>query len=267
MRFGAIRDRERIEHFLRRETNAHVYALADLDDVFWNDTRWFAAFDGDDVTAICLLLDGLALPILYAICPENHEPTRALLAAIRGELPERLFYNLGPGLVSCLRGEWQIAPEGTYWKMSLADRTACQEVSPEGVFALGPADHAELRAFLDNDAYLPDETGGLFFEPRMLASGCYRGIREHDRLVAVGGVHVYSRRYGVAALGNVATRMSRRGHGLARRISAAVTRSLLAEIETIGLNVHETNEPAIRCYRRLGFEPVCPYEEGVAWRV
>ena len=105
MHFGPIRERKRIEHFLRRETRAHVYAIADLDDVFWGDTRWFAAFDGHDVEAICLLLDGLALPILYAVCPANHAPTRALLEAIRTELPDRFFFNLGPGLVSTLGSE------------------------------------------------------------------------------------------------------------------------------------------------------------------
>ncbi len=266
MHFGPIRERKRIEHFLRRETRAHVYAIADLDDVFWGDTRWFAAFDGHDVEAICLLLDGLALPILYAVCPADHAPTRALLEAIRTELPDRFFFNLGPGLVSTLGSEWQIAPEGTYWKMALVEATACEAVPREGIVPLGLDDYDELRAFLDRDAYLPHEAGGLFFEPRMLASGCYRGIREAGRLVAVGGVHVHSRRYRVAGVGNVVTRRSRRGRGFARRISAAVVRCLRSEIETIGLNVHEDNEPAIRCYRGLGFRPVCPYEEGVARR-
>ncbi len=89
MRFGPIRERKRIEHFLRREARAHVYAIADLDDVFWGDTRWFAAFDGHDVEAICLLLDGLALPILYAVCPDGDAATRDLLLAFRPRLPTR----------------------------------------------------------------------------------------------------------------------------------------------------------------------------------
>jgi GNAT superfamily N-acetyltransferase len=267
MRFEAIRDRSSIERFLRADAGAHVYAIADLDDPLWADTRWFAAFDGSEPRALCLLLHGLAIPIVYAVCPANHEPTRALIDAIADELPDRFFYNLGPGLCSHLEPSFRIASEGTYWKMLLADRSLCEGVDGKGVVPLGPDDLPELRAFLDDDAYLGDEVGGLFFEPRMLDSGCYRGMRGDDgRLVAVGGVHVHSDRYGVAGVGNVVTRPDFRRRGLARRISAAVVRSLVDEIADIGLNVHEGNEPAKRCYQGLGFRPVCPYEEGIASR-
>jgi len=62
----------------------------------------------------------------------------------------------------------------------------------------------------------------------------------------------------------VFTRPDRRGQGLATRASAAVVKALLEQnIQTIVLNVAMDNEPAVRCYRRLGFRPYCDYYEGV----
>ncbi len=274
MQIEAIRDRARIEAFLRRNAAAHVYALADLDEPHWPQTRWYGAFSSNaagargasgELEALCLLLDGLSIPILYAVCPARHAPTRALLEAIDAELPDRFFYNLGPGLEPAL-SHWQLAPEGRYWKMVLRGSDEAAPPIDDDVAALGPGDYEELRDFLDNDAYRANETGGLFFEPGMLDTGCYRGIRAGGRLVAVGGVHVHSRPFGVAGIGNVVTRPDARGRGLAGRVSAAVVAALRADTPTIGLNVHEANAQAERCYRRLGFERVCPYEEGVAVR-
>lgn len=258
-----LRDRERIEAFLRRDAAAHVYPIADLDESFWPNTRWFGGFENGELRALCLLLEGLRLPILYAVCDRDHGPTRRALEGIREELPPRLFYNLGPGLEDALGPGRRLEPEGTYWKMHLADRSACADEDTGDVVPLGMDDFGELRGFLEEDAYLAHETGGLFFERGMLESGCYRGIREDGKIVAAGGVHVHSKRYGVAGIGNLVTRPDRRGRGLARRVSAAIVQALL-DIETIGLNVKEGNEPAVRCYQRLGFRKVCPYAEGIA---
>ena len=264
MRAETLRDPPLIESFLRRNEAAHVYAIADLDEPFWDDTRWFGALEGDALRALCLLLDGLHIPILYAVCPAGDTATRWLLEQIRDALPPMFFYNLGPGLTSVFDGDWRIAAEGTYWKMHLEDPSTCAAVEGADVEPLGPGDFDEVRAFFDDEAYREDELGGLFFERTMLETGCYRAVREAGGLVAVGGVHVHSRRFGVAGIGNVVTRPSHRGRGLARKLSAAVVRALAGDVATIGLNVREDNEPALRCYRRLGFQPVLPYEEGVA---
>ena len=68
------------------------------------------------------------------------------------------------------------------------------------------------------------------------------------------GVHVWSPRLRVAAVGNVVTHPDYRGQGLAARVVGTLCRRLLGDVDHIGLNVRELNEPAIRCYRRLGFQ-------------
>jgi len=44
-------------------------------------------------------------------------------------------------------------------------------------------------------------------------------------------------------------------------VVAALCRRLLERVDTIGLNVSESNRVARRMYERLGFEAVLPYEE------
>lgn len=84
---------------------------------------------------------------------------------------------------------------------------------------------------------------------------------ESDRLVSIAGIHVYSPKYKVAALGNITTLPSRRGKGYGRRVTARLCRSLVDEGIDIGLNVKADNSAAISCYRGLGFETVAAYEE------
>ena len=95
----------------------------------------------------------------------------------------------------------------------------------------------------------------------MLETKQYYGIRQSGELVSAAGVHVYSRRYKVAALGNITTHPKYRGRGYGRTVTAKVCNSLLHDIDDVGLNVKADNTSAIMCYERLGFEVVDSYGE------
>jgi ribosomal protein S18 acetylase RimI-like enzyme len=80
--------------------------------------------------------------------------------------------------------------------------------------------------------------------------------------VSVAGVHVYSPRFGVAALGNVATKPSARGRGLGTAVCGHLCHLLQADgISTISLNVRADNRAAIGVYERLGFNRAAEYLE------
>ena len=103
---------------------------------------------------------------------------------------------------------------------------------------------------------------GTWFQPRMLETGRYVGIRRDGELVSVAGVHVWSPRWRVACLGNVATLPSARGEGLATAACASLCRMLLADgIDVISLNVRADNAAAIRAYEKLGFVHAADYVE------
>ncbi len=64
-----------------------------------------------------------------------------------------------------------------------------------------------------------------------------------------------------AALGNIRTHPKYRGKGYGTTVTARVCKSLLRDIDHIGLNVKADNISAIRCYERLGFEVIDSYGE------
>ena len=145
---------------------------------------------------------------------------------------------------------------GFLLKMTLTDPGRLAVRDTRQVFPLTTADLAELQA-LYTVAY-----PGNWFNPRMLETGQYVGLRDADgALVCAAGVHVYSAEYRVAALGNIATHPGHRGRGLAAITTAGCCQRLLQTVDLIGLNVRADNAAAIRAYEKIGFEVRAVYHE------
>ncbi|HEX7974493.1 MAG TPA: GNAT family N-acetyltransferase, partial [Anaerolineales bacterium] len=248
-------DRSEIEAYLRRSPALHLYELGDLDDFFWPYTTWYAWAEGGTLRALFLVYTGTALPVLLALGEAPSEALAGLLKAARPFLPGRFYAHFSPGLAQVFDGERQFEPHGGYLKMVLSDPARLAGVQASGVQPLGPADLPEVEAFY-RQAY-----PGNWFDPRMLETGCYYGVRRQERLACVAGVHVYSPVYRVAALGNIATLPEFRGQGLAGAATARLCQELRWRVDTVGLNVRRDNAPAIACYTRLGFTPCAEYEE------
>jgi ribosomal protein S18 acetylase RimI-like enzyme len=178
----------------------------------------------------------------------------ALLGEVAPVLPARLQAHLSPGLEAALAGVFRVVSGGSHLKMALTDRSRLAAVRADGV-VLGRGDLPELHE-LYAAAY-----PGNWFDPRMVDTGRYVGVRDGGRLVAVAGVHVYSPVFGVAAVGNVTTRPGWRGRGLASAVVARLGGLLAAETEHVTLNVKADNVAAVRLYERLGFSRVADYVE------
>ena len=258
MEIAETTDREALAAFFRRLEAAHAYGLADLDAPFWPAVRAFAAQEGGETRAVALLLDTLGVPLLYAVAPPGDEATIALLRGIGDDLPMPCVATLALGAPEALG--WRFDSAGEFLKMHLHGTMDLASDDHARVERLGPDDLAEVQPFYAEAAYAPGEGG--FFRPYMLDLGPYFGIREGGELVAAGGVHVLSERYGVTGLGNIVTAPSWRGRGFAGVITRALCGDLVSRIPLIALNVRHDNAPAVRCYRRVGFDPVLRYEEG-----
>ncbi len=246
---------EQIETFVRRDLAMHLYELGDLDPFFWPHTQWFGLPGADEgLAALALLYRGPGVPTLLALGRDDPGATAQLLELVADQIPLPAYAHLLPGQRSRLGDRMQIRPFGLHLKMAHRDRDRLA-IRTDDVQRLGPADRTDLEAL-----YLRSYPGN-WFDGRMLDTGQYYGIRGEGQLLCVAGVHVYSPRYRVAALGNVTTDPAARGRGLARRATAHLCRSLYATVETIGLNVQADNQAAISCYRSLGFEEIGQYEE------
>jgi ribosomal protein S18 acetylase RimI-like enzyme len=248
--------KDEVEGFCRQNPFLHLYALGDLDDFFWPHTVWYALRDGDRVRQLVLLYTDCSLPTVLACADQAVGPMRDLLRALLPLLPRRFYAHLTAGLEDVLAEAYRMQPHGAHHKMGLTDPSRVAGWDGHEVAALSPADADDLRALYE--ASYP----GNWFVPRMLETGCYFGVRRGSALVSVAGVHVYSREYKVAALGNVTTRPDVRGQGLATAVTARLCQELLrVGIEHIGLNVKADNRSAIACYQKLGFERVADYGE------
>lgn len=276
---GRIEDRTEIAAALAVNRPLHIYEIGDLDDFFWPYTVWYAHRRDGVIDAIALLYTGMEIPTLIALTDEaGRGPLRAVLAEVAAELPDRLDAHVTAGLRDVLEESFVAHSRGWHYKMALrperlpADRTEPPQrgggyaaaprsmpgaASPEApvIEQLGRENLAEVTAFYAV-AY-----PGNWFDPRMLETEKYFGVRVDGALASVAGVHVYSPEYGVAALGNIATVPSRRGCGLATLATARLCHALIEEGLTVGLNVAAENQPALASYRKLGFVTIAEYEE------
>jgi RimJ/RimL family protein N-acetyltransferase len=246
-----------IERFARRDAALHLYELGDLDPFFWPHTRWYGLADATgELSALTLIYTGGAVPTFLALGRAGDAALAALVAAVVPRLPARVYAHLGPELLPRLCERWRPTHHGRYLKMEHLDRAALSRPAATEAVRLGPADRPEILALYER-AY-----PGNWFDARMLESGQYFGIRGEGQLACVAGIHVCSPRYRVAALGNITTDPSWRGHGLAAATTARLCQSLYDEgIETIGLNVRADNAAAIACYQGLGFVEIGQYDE------
>lgn len=258
-----LHDKSQIEAFLQKNVFLHIYSLGDLDDFFWPYTIWYAALPAgarqeEGIKAIILLYVGQALPTLLALADNveaEMKPMKDLLNSLTHLLPRQFYAHLSPGLETVMADQFHLAPHGEHYKMALRDKSRLQTVDTTQVGPLSRQNLAEILALYE--ASYP----GNWFDPRMLDTGQYFGLKVDGTLLSIAGIHVYSKAYQVAALGNITTHPDYRGRRYGQAVTARLCQSLAESVEHIGLNVKADNQGAISLYKKLGFETVCSYGE------
>jgi len=258
MKPACLHDKAEIEAFLRRDTWLHIYGIGDLDAFFWPHTAWYALKEAETVRSVVLLYTGGALPVLLALAGEDLPLMGDLLQSLLHLLPRRFYCHLSAGLDRTLAQEYRLEEHGEHHKMALPDRNLLTGIDASNVVRLSTADVSDMLALYE------ESYPGHWFEPRMLQTEQYYGIRRADALISVAGVHVHSPRYGVAALGNITTHPQHRGRGHGTAVTAGLCKGLLETVEHVGLNVKADNRAALSCYRKLGFKVCASYWEYTA---
>lgn len=248
-----LHDRLQIEKFLREHTFLNLYALGDLDKFFWDYTTWYALTKEEQIKQLVLLYTKSDLPVLLGLSTKVDE-LKEFLRLLLPLLPKRFYAHFSGDGVKVLEQDYQIQSHGEHYKMALTDKSRL-DIDTSQAIALSVENTEELTQ-LYNLSY-----PGNWFEPQMLKTGCYYGIRRGNTLVSVAGVHVYSEDYLVAALGNITTHPQWRGKGLGTIVCAKLCQVLLETVEHIGMNVKADNQSAIACYKKLGFTSIATYTE------
>jgi GNAT superfamily N-acetyltransferase len=249
-----LKDKAQIEAFLRKSAELHVYSLGDLDDFFWPQTTWYGWREDGRLQDVVLVYAGVGLPIVVGVREQPGNMSERLREVIP-LLPHRFYAHLSPGVEDVFEGTHRLDFHEPHYKMALRDAARLAEVDCSGAVQLEQQDLDDLLRLYD------ESYPGNWFDPRMLQTRQYFGLRAGGRLVSAAGVHVYSQRYRVAAVGNVVTHPAHRNKGYGKLVTARLCRSLLETVDHIGLNVQADNDAALACYRKLGFETVAPYGE------
>jgi ribosomal protein S18 acetylase RimI-like enzyme len=246
-----VTDPEELAELYVPDRGLHIYALADLEEPYWSASSWWR--DGDAAVGLVSLPGGEG-EVVYSVSSRDPQGSLRLLGSLVDRLVPGTLVTGPIGVGASLASGHRVAWNRTYHRYLLTDRNAVGPRAPE-VIDLGPGDVDELLDLYER------EPGAAFFRPSMLRHDTFAGIRRDGRLVAVAGTHVFSERFGVAALGAVVTDPDFRRDGLGREVTRGVLDRLGDRVEVIGLNCADRNTAAQRLYTQLGFEPALGYEE------
>ena len=245
---------EDVRDFLERDRLLAAYALADLDRENVDTARWWAARSMGEVIAVALLVEILPFrpcfamgegPGLAQLFREGIRESRVLLAIpVAGRPAVELSYRF---------------ERADLMHRMAVDLATFRPRVAHTIARLGP-DHLEDVIDLYGNA------SRTYFTPQRLRREMYFGIYQGASLVAAAGTHVRSEEGGVAAVGNVLTRLPYRGRGMGTSVTSAVTEAALERHRDVVLNVRQENAPAIAVYRRLGYRVHAPFVEGPAAR-
>ena len=244
----------RVRDFFAQDRLLTAYALADLDAAEIEQARWWTATRDDRVIAAALVVEALAFKPCFA-----SGEAEALAAIFREGIHEsRLVVSTPPAGRLAVESAYRFERVDRMHRMAV-DIATFQPRVAHTFRRLGPDD---LEDVID----LYGHASRTYFTPDRLARELYFGIYAGRTIVSAAGTHVRSKRAGLAAVGNVLTRVAYRDRGMATTVTSAVTQAALEEHADVVLNVRQDNSPAIAVYERLGYRVHAPFIEGPAVR-
>lgn len=244
------------EHF-KKDLILFGYHIGDLDDFYFKHCQWAVCYPQmPRIEEAILVYSGGNVPSVLAF--GLTERFDELLKEMLPLLPPRFYCHFRDNSRDLFLDSYSEQSLGTHQKMKLIDFTPTSETLSTGKIIRLDDAHASVLLQFYEKSY-----PGNYFHARMISSGKYFGCFDNNSLLAVAGVHVYSREYKIAVLGNIATHPDYRGNQLAAIVTSHLVEELNNEGLFVTLNVKCDNDYAIRCYQKLGFRKQCEYEESL----
>jgi RimJ/RimL family protein N-acetyltransferase len=249
-----LRDAESVRVHLNKARAYSAYALAYLDKRLFPMADFYEAESGDRTALVMHGRGGLG-------------PSSLTLgdSALVGQLlslhpgPRQAFVTCEPEHIDTVLTTHNVWRPQTMLRMQLDPRNF-----------RAPPENTTIRRLIEADAF---ELNRLYNEEstrytgRQIVEGIYYGAFHRGWLIAAAGTHIYSKREGVAVVGNVFTHQDFRSRGLGTAVTGAVTKYLLAEgCNLIVLNVDPANRTARHVYEQLGYKETGRLVEAMSTR-
>jgi ribosomal protein S18 acetylase RimI-like enzyme len=246
-------DKEALLRHFKKDPILFGYHMGDLDDFYFNNCKW-ATLGENEIEEAILIYTGLDTPTVLAFgIDENFD---GFLEDLLPELPNRFYCHYQKNCLIVFQKAFNNKSLGTHLKMKLvADEFKFHLHNDLEIRRL---DMTHKKGILD---LYQRSYPGNYFDDRMLGTGKYFGCIMDGEIACVSGVHVHSDEYKISVLGNITTHPDYRGKGLATAVTAELVKELRTNGNMVALNVKKDNYAAIACYRKLGFEIYCEYEE------
>ena len=252
-------DREKIKQFLLEDPYQHLYELGNLHEKLFRRSKWFCAFEGSTIKATAMVHEaGIEKDnMMFLLENRDIDACQELLKGIKSHLPGSFYAHLSKEAAEILKPGYEISEPVIYNKMKISGDMLVNNCIkyPEFTYRVNKNDFEPMSLFLRSI------NPSAFFMPAMLETGKYFIVRKNSDLIAMAGVHFYSKETSTAAIGNVATAPEFRGKGYAGSVTASLVRDLWKDVKYIGLNVRADNVPAIKAYEKMGFVFYSSHEE------
>lgn len=249
----ALSERAEILAYLQTDRLYAAYAIGDLEPWFFRQCHWWMAEAGGQ-WALILLYRGLHPPALFCM----GEPAGVAAGLDQATLLDCVYFTAKPEHWPLVEERYRLRFANRMFRM-VVDAESFRPMAHGAAFRLQTSDLEPLRTLYGHG----EADAADAFAPYQLEQGLFFGLAVDGKLVSVAGTHLVAPNYGLAAVGNVFTHPSHRGHGYATICISAVTATLLGQGLEVVLNVGQANEPALHLYRRLGYRVHCRFLEGV----
>jgi ribosomal protein S18 acetylase RimI-like enzyme len=257
MRMIAIHEKGKIENFLNKtDKDNFMYFYNNLEVGFWENTQWFGLENNGEILSLAMLILKYETPVLLASCyHEDHIYQKDLIKRLYPYLPKKIYCHLDLKIAEELFAQTHDIQIFPFHNMKLAHFDGVKRYGSGTVQQLWNKDTNEILAFLEVSH--PD----YLIDVEFINQGLFFGIKEESSIVSLAGVVAKSDKHSIVSIGNVATHPRYRQRNLASKTISALALFLQPKYQSITLNVKENNQPAIKCYKKLGFVEVGHFEE------
>lgn len=243
-----MHEAERVNAFLKKKNPYnYIYQLSNLAPEIWEQVICYGIFEEEELKEIAMVNMNYGIPVLLAASFENAEWGRTLVEGIKEFLPKKFYTHIDKGTIESVFSDCHISDLEEYMNMGFEDTGVLEEIAVGDAVRLDELDLKAIKELIEEsypEAWLDDELVKLKENFGVFVDG---------RLVSFSGIHAYSEEYGVAAVAHVTTLLEYRKKGYGGNVTGALVKSLHRKISHIGLNVRAFNNPAIYCYKKIGF--------------